>query len=124
MTFRDAILILDPERAVIEEASPFMAQLLGYEQDELVGRSFRDLDFLGDQEVGASLFEQVRREGYVFRDSVPLRIRDDVCVLAELVGISYLVNDRKVIQFTFRGVSEGSGDDEVGPQPDAEHKSP
>jgi len=105
MTPRDGILILDAERAVIEEANPFFTELLGCSREELLGRSYRDLGFLGDRTRGEALFEEVRRDGYVRCDRLPLRVRDDGTVFVELVGNSYLVDDRKVIQFNVHGVS-------------------
>lgn len=105
MAPRDGILILDAERAVIDEANPFITELLGYSREELLGRSFRDLDFLGDRARGAALFEAVRRDGYVRCDRLPLRVRDDGTVFVGLVGNSYVVDDRKVIQFNVHGVS-------------------
>ena len=106
MTPRDGILILDAERAVIEEANPFITELLGYSREELVGRSFRDLDFLGNRARIAALFEKARRDGYVRCDRLPMRIRDDGSIFVEFVGNSYLVDNRKVVQFNVRGVSE------------------
>jgi len=113
MTPREGIFILDDERAVIEDANPFITEILGYSREELLGRSFRDLGFLGDRAKGASLFEAVRRDGYVRCERLPLRMRDGGSVFAEIVGNSYLVDDRKVIQFNVRGVSGQGGDDEA-----------
>jgi diguanylate cyclase (GGDEF)-like protein/PAS domain S-box-containing protein len=113
MTPRDGILILDAERAVIEEANPFITELLGYSREELLGRSFRDLGFLGDRAKGTALFEEARRDGYVRCDRLPLRIRDDGSVFVELVGHSYIVDDRKVIQFNVHGASLKSREEEA-----------
>ena len=112
MTPRDGILILDAERAVIEEANPFITELLGFSREELLGGSFRNLGFFVDGARGAALFEKVRRDGYVRCDRLPLRDRHGRTVFAELVGNSYLVDDRKVIQFNVRGVSAEREDEE------------
>ncbi len=113
MTPRDGILILDAERAVIEEANPFVTELLGCSREELLGRSYRDLDFFGDRTRGAALFEEVRRDGFVRCDRLPLRVRDEGTVFVELVGNSYLVDDRKIIQFNVHGVTSRSPESET-----------
>jgi len=105
MTPRDGILILDAERGVVEETNPFLSELLGYPREELLGRSYRDLGFLGDKARGAALYEQVLRDGYVRCDRMPLRVRDDGTVFAEVVGNSYMADDKKIIQFNIRDVS-------------------
>jgi diguanylate cyclase (GGDEF)-like protein len=112
---RDGILILDAERAVIEEANPFVTELLGYSREQLVGRSFRDLGLFWDKARGAALFEEVRRDGYVRCARLPLRLRGDSTVFAEVVGNSYLVDDRKVIQFNVCGVADPRRDEETEP---------
>lgn len=103
---RDGILILDAEQAVIEQANPFVSELLGYSRDELVGRSFRELGIFANRAQGEAIFERVRRDGYVRCDVLPLRVRGDGGVFAEFVGTSYLVDSRTVIAFNVRGVSE------------------
>jgi diguanylate cyclase (GGDEF)-like protein len=116
MTPRDGILILDAERAVIEEANPFATELLACSREELVGRSFQDLGFLEGRARGAALFEQVRRDGYVRCSRMPLRIREGDTVFVEIVGNSYLVDDKKVIQFNFCGAAVPRRDEEREPQ--------
>ena len=103
---RDGILILDAEQAVIEQANPFVSDLLGYSRDELVGRSFRELGIFANRAQGEAIFERVRRDGYVRCDVLPLRVRGNGGVFAEFVGTSYLVDSRNVIAFNVRGVSE------------------
>ena len=120
MTPRDGILILDAERAVVEEANPFITELLGFSREELLGGSIRNLGFLGDGGRGAALFEKVRRDGYVRCDRMPLRDRHGRTIFAEFVGNSYLVDDRKVIQFNVRGVSAEREDEETRPPEGAE----
>src|SRR5512141_788253 len=120
---RDGILILDSERAVIEEANPFISELLGYSREELLGRSFRELGFFGNRAQGAAIFEKIRRDGYVRCDMLPLRIRDDGRVFAEFVGNSYLVDNRKVIQFNLRVVSE-QFEDRESRQPEGAESAP
>jgi diguanylate cyclase (GGDEF)-like protein/PAS domain S-box-containing protein len=123
MTPRDGILILDAERAIIEEANPFVTELLGYSREELLGRSFRDLGCFGDRAKGAALFEKVERRGFVRCDRLPLKARDGDTVFVEFVGNSYLVDERKVIQFNVRGISEQRGDEEAQPPETAEFDS-
>ncbi len=120
MTPRDGILILDAEQAVIEEANPFITELLGYSRDELVGRAFRDLGFVGDRARVAALFEKVRRDGFVRCARLPIRIRDDGDILVEFVGNSYLVDNRKVIQLNLRGLSDRDEEPDALPPEGAE----
>jgi diguanylate cyclase (GGDEF)-like protein/PAS domain S-box-containing protein len=106
MTTRDGILILDPENAVVVEANPFLTFLLGYRREELVGRPFAEIGLVADRLEGETLIDSVRREGYVRRDDQILKRRDGSLVVAEVVGNSYFVDDRTVIQLNIGDVTE------------------
>jgi diguanylate cyclase (GGDEF)-like protein/PAS domain S-box-containing protein len=106
MTPRDGILIIDPENAIVVEANPFLMRLLGYRREEIVGRPFPEVGFLADPVQGETLFEKVRREGFVRWEDLPLKRRDGSLVFAELVGNSYFVDDRIVIQLNIGEVAE------------------
>ena len=99
MTPKDGILILDAERAVVVEATPFLAELVGCSREELLGKPIREVDFPGVGLQGETLLEKVRRDGYVRYDGLPLRTGEGDSVLVDLVGNSYLVDGRTVIQF-------------------------
>ena len=48
---RDGILILDASTRKIIDANPFMIELLGYSQNELLGRELWEIGLLKDEEA-------------------------------------------------------------------------
>ena len=53
----DGILILDPDTCKIIDANPFMTQLLGYSQDELIGMELYEIGFLADAQASQEMFQ-------------------------------------------------------------------
>lgn len=105
---RDGILVLDSKNAVIVDSNPFLTEILGYPREKLLGRSLRGTGLLADSVHGDTLFEKVRREGYVRCPALRLKARDGRCVLVDFVGNAYRVDDRIVVQFNVGRVRECS----------------
>jgi PAS domain S-box-containing protein len=101
---RDGILILDSESALVVDSNPFLTEILGYPREELLGRTLRGLGFLGYSVHGDTLFEKVRREGYVRCTALRLKTCGGRCILVEFVGNAYHVDNKMVVQFNVGNV--------------------
>ena len=56
---RDGILILDSDRGRITDANPFMAELLGYSHEEMLGKQLWEIGLLQDKEASQEAFQQL-----------------------------------------------------------------
>ena len=96
---RDGILVLDSESGLIIETNPFLAEILGCSREDLLGRPLEEIGLNAFCRGCDTLLEKVRRDGYCRCDSLPLKRRDGQSIFVELVGTSYRVDRRTMLQF-------------------------
>jgi PAS domain S-box-containing protein/putative nucleotidyltransferase with HDIG domain len=103
-TSRDGILILDDETGIIQDANPFLLNLLGYSQFELAGRNLGEVGVMEELDC-RKLFEELRQKETVRFSELSIRTKDGHQKHAELVCNVYLVAGKRVIQCNFRDIS-------------------
>ncbi len=107
-TAQDAILILDAEELAgkIQDANPFVINLLGYSLDELIGKELWEIGLFSDKEESKAAMDQLQRAGYIRYKDIPLQTKQGKRVEVEFVSNSYEVDGRKVIQCNIRDITE------------------
>ena len=70
---RDGILILDAETGKIEDANPFMSELLGYTHDQLVGKELWEICVFKDIDKSQVAFRQLQQNGVIRYENLPLQ---------------------------------------------------
>ena len=103
---RDGILILDSEAGRITDANPFMAELLGYPREELLGRELWEIGLLRDKEASQEAFGRLERDGYIRYENLPLQNRSGERREVEFVSNLYRENGHSVIQCNIRDITE------------------
>ena len=102
---KDGILILDAETGAIEDANPFLLELLGYSRAEILGKHLWDIGLFGDIEASRASFRELQEKGYVRYEDLPLETKDGRHVEVEVVSNVYRVNDHMIIQCNIRDVT-------------------
>jgi PAS domain S-box-containing protein len=102
----DGILILDPGTCKIIDANPFMTKMLGYPHNELIGKELFEIGLLADEAASQDMVRKLKRENQVRYDNLPLESRDGRHQDVEVVANLYDENDRPVIQFNIRDITE------------------
>ncbi|MEA2415179.1 MAG: hypothetical protein QOI58_1836 [Thermoanaerobaculia bacterium] len=105
-TAQDAILILDGEGGKIMDANPFVINLLGFSLDELIGKQLWEIGFFADVAENKKAFDQLKRDGYIRYDDLPLETKDGRRVNVEFVSNVYNVDSCSVIQCNIRDITE------------------
>jgi PAS domain S-box-containing protein len=105
-TARDGILILDAETGRILDANPFMAELLGYDHLDFLGKELWEIGLFGDQAANRAAYEVLLEEGYIRYEHLPLSTKAGQEVEVEFVSNLYLEGDAKVIQCNIRDITE------------------
>jgi PAS domain S-box-containing protein len=103
---KDGILILDVDTGRINDANPFLSELLGFSRDELVGTSVWDLGPSKDLVANKAKFEQLQQEGCVRYENLPLEAKNGRLVSVEFVSNVYQAGDCNVIQCNVRDITE------------------
>ncbi len=103
---QDGILILDVETGRITDANPFLARLLGFSHDEMVGKTVGELSPFKDVVYNQAMLERLQRDGYVRYEDLPLETRDGRHIAVEFVCNVYTAGEIKVIQCNVRAITE------------------
>jgi PAS domain S-box-containing protein len=107
-TAKDGILILEADRGAIIEANPFMCGLLGYEVNDFVGKALWQIGLFEDEDANRAAYEELRANGYIRYDHLPLKTKGGQVVEVEFVSNLYMVGGRQVAQCNIRDITQRS----------------
>ncbi len=110
---RDGILILNPTTRRIEDANPFMSELLDYPHKELLGKELWEIGLLKDEEANRAAFGELQEKGYIRYEDLPLQTSKGVRREVEFVSNLYQENGHKVIQCNIRDITERKRDEKT-----------
>ena len=103
---RDGILILNAQTGTIEDANPFMTELLGYSRDQLLGKELWEIGVFKDIENSRAAFRRLQQDGVIRYEDLPLQSRDGVRRDVEFVSNLYKQDSRDVIQCNIRDITD------------------
>jgi len=107
-TAQDAILILDERQGKIFDANPFIKDMLGYSQGEIVGKELWQIGMFRDAEENKAAFRELQDKGYIRYENLPLKTKAGEQIEVEFVSNVYQVDHHKVIQCNIRDITERS----------------
>jgi PAS domain S-box-containing protein len=103
---KDGILILNADTGAVEDANPFMTELLGYTHEQFVGRHLWEIGLFKDIEQSKTAFCELRAKGYIRYEDLPLQGKNGVHRQVEFVSNVYDVGEQKAIQCNIRDITE------------------
>lgn len=112
-TAQDGILILDAKSGRIMDVNPFLAGLLGYPQQELLGKELWEIGLFRDIEANREAFVTLQEKGYLRYDNLPLLTKDGKKKEVEFVSNAYRAGHEDVVQCNIRDVTERKKSEEV-----------
>ena len=105
-TAQDGILILDAESGQVVDANPFMKALLGYSQEEFLGRKLWDIGPFKGEAASKVAFAALQLEDRLAYEGLPLETKDGRRVEVEFISNAYLEGKTRLIQCNFRDTTE------------------
>jgi len=105
-TAQDGILILDAGTERIEDANPFIVDMLGFSTEEVVGKKLWEIGPFRDIEASQLAFQELQNKEYIRYEHLPLQTKDGRSITVEFISNVYLVNRKKVIQCNIRDISK------------------
>ncbi len=105
-TAKDGILILDAKTGQIMNANPFLIQMLGYSEDEIIEKNIWDIGAFKDILANRENFLELQKQEYIRYEDLPLQTADGRQIAVEFVSNVYLVDNKKVIQCNIREISD------------------
>ncbi len=107
-TAQDAILILDEPTGKIFDANPFIKEMLGFSQAELVGKELWQIGFFRDKSENQAAFRELQAQRYIRYEHLPLETKGGQQIEVEFVSNVYQVDHHEVIQCNIRDITERS----------------
>ena len=103
---REGILILDAETGAIAAANPFLTNLLGYSEQEILGKKLWEIGPFKDKRVSKIAFQELQTQEYIRYEDLPLETKDGKSIAVEFVSNVYRADQKKVIQCNIRDITE------------------
>ncbi|HEX5500089.1 MAG TPA: PAS domain S-box protein, partial [Thermomicrobiales bacterium] len=103
---QDGVLIIDPATRKILDANPFMTHLLGYAREELMGKELFEIGLLRDEAASRAAFGELRRNGAIRYDDLPLESKTGQRHEVEFVSNLYDEDGETIIQCNIRDVTD------------------
>ena len=105
-TAQDGILILDADTAQVVDANPFMKALLGYSQEEFLGRKLWDIGPFKGEAASKVAFAELQLKDRLRYEGLPLETKDGRRVEVEFISSAYLEGIKRLIQCNIRDTTE------------------
>ena len=105
-TAQDGILILDARTGQVVDANPFMKDLLGYSQEEFLGRKLWEIGPFKGEDASKSAFVELQVNDRLHYEGLPLETKDGRRVEVEFISNAYLVDKTRLIQCNIRDITE------------------
>ncbi len=102
---KDGILILDAATGSITDVNPFLQDLLGYSEDELLGKKLWEIGPFRDIAASRDAFRKLQRKEYIRYENLPLETKERRRRHVEFVSNVYRENGGKVIQCNIRDIT-------------------
>ena len=103
---KDGILILNEKTGRIEDANPFLLDLLGYSYEEILNKEIWELSPFKDILANKSAFAKLKGKKYIRYEDLPLQTIEGKSAHVEFISNVYQVDDHKVIQCNIRDITE------------------
>ena len=105
-TAQDGILILDGDTGQVLDANPFMMDLLGYSQEEFLGKKLWEIGPFKGTDASKTAFTELQQKDRVRYGGMSLESKDGRRVEVEFVSNAYLVDQKRLIQCNIRDLAE------------------
>src|SRR5450755_4726589 len=105
-TAQDGILILDADTGQVVDANPFMKDLLGYSQEEFLGRKLWEIGPFKGAGASKIAFAELQLKDRIHYEGLPLETKDGRRVEVEFISNAYLVDKKRLIQCNIRDITE------------------
>ncbi|OFW13948.1 MAG: hypothetical protein A3H29_08520 [Acidobacteria bacterium RIFCSPLOWO2_02_FULL_67_21] len=103
---RDGILMLDAVSGEVTAVNPFLADVLGYAEADILGKKLWELGPFQGIKKGKIAFKELQRQEYIRYDDLPLETSSGRSIAVEFVSNTYLSGHERVIQCNISDITE------------------
>ncbi len=103
---KDGILILEAETGRIMNVNPFLVELLGYSEEEILGKNIWKIGTFKDILANQDNFLELQQKEYIRKENLMIQTADGREVVVEFVSNVYLESGQKLIQCNIRDITD------------------
>jgi len=107
-TAEDTILLLEKSKGKIDRANPAVEKMLGYTEDESIGKTFQDIGVKLDISDIKTMIQTLDKNGVINYKNVSITTKSGLRKFADI----YLVNKSHLIQCNIRDITESKQEKE------------
>ena len=89
---QDGILLIDPTTRKITDVNPYLLNLIGYSQEEMIGKELWEIGAFKDIEKSKLAFKELMAKQYIRYDDLPLRTKKGDLIEVEFVSNRYAIS--------------------------------
>ena len=104
-TAKDGIILLDADTGQITDVNPFLEDMLGYSQTELIGKALWEIGPVKDIAASSGAMRHLQKEEYIRYENLPLETKAGQHIQVEFISNVYLVDGERVIQCNIRDIT-------------------
>jgi diguanylate cyclase (GGDEF)-like protein/PAS domain S-box-containing protein len=104
-TAKDGILILDGDTGRIIDANPFLQDMLGYSESELIGKALWEIGPVRNIAASQDAMRELQHKEYIRHEDLPLETKGGEHKQVEFVSNVYDVDGWRVIQCNIRDIT-------------------
>jgi PAS domain S-box-containing protein len=101
-TAKDGLLLIEKNTGKIIPVNPAIVELLGYSQEEFLGRGIEDVGLLKEMDNFQQLTEKLDKDGYICCTDMTLETKEGKNIIVD----SYLIDKARIIQCNIRDITE------------------
>jgi two-component system, cell cycle sensor histidine kinase and response regulator CckA len=102
---KDGILIIDADTGQVDDANPFLLDLIGSTYERVYGKHLWELGVFKDIAESKEAFKTLQDNQYIRYEDLPLLTFDGRKIEVEFISNVYLVDGKKVIQCNIRDIT-------------------
>ncbi len=102
---REGILLFNAETGRITDVNPFLAEMVGYSQAELLGKKLWEIGSFKDIGASKKAFGQLEKKGYLRYDDLQLETKKGREITVEFICTTFQANHKKVIKCNIRDIT-------------------
>ncbi|ACZ62011.1 PAS domain S-box protein [Dehalococcoides mccartyi] len=105
-TAQDGILIVDVVSGKVTDINPFLLNMLGYTQKEILDKRIWEISVFQNIASSRKSFDDLQRKDYIRYDDFPLLTKNGKVQKVEFTSNIYRVGEEKILQCNFRDITD------------------
>ena len=101
-TAKEGILVIDADTGKVIDVNPYLVELLGESKKQFIEKEIWSIGVFKKLIPSIDAFKKMVQEEFIHYDDLEIITANKKTIVLELIGDTYIADDKKTIQFLFR----------------------